>query len=504
AGEKAWNEAVGKIRVEGGSYNDKAVFYTSLYRYYERPICISEDGRYFSGFDGKVHEDGGHPFYTDDWSWDTYRAAHPLRVLLDSTMENNIIRSYIRMAEQAGTDWIPTFPEVAGDSRSMNSTHSVAIIADAWGKGLRGFDLQRAYQACRKGMEERSLLPWSNEPAGVLDSFYRQHGYYPALKPGEKESVKGVNAWEKRQPVAVTLGTSYDSWCLSLIARAAGDKATADKYLRHSYNYRNLFNPATGFFHPKDADGKFIEPFDYRISGGPGARDYYDENNGYIYRWDVQHNIADLIRLNGGPEAFTRALDQMFNTPYGMSRWSFYNILPDQTGNVGMFSMANEPAFHIPYLYNYAGKPWMTQKRIRKLLREWYRNDLMGIPGDEDGGGMSAFVVFSMMGFYPVTPGSPTYNIGSPVFKKVEIKLAGGKTFEILAEGASEANKYIQSAMLNGGQLDRCWFRQSDLFNGGNMDLKQGGILKLRMGPKANRQWGVNEPPPSVETADIE
>lgn len=299
------------------------------------------------------------------------------------------------------------------------------------------------------------------------------------MRPGEKETVPNVSIWEKRQPIAVTLGTSYDEWCLSQIAQELGKKDEADYYLRRSYNYRNVFNPETGFFHPKDKDGKFIYPLDYRYDGGLGARDYYDENNGYIYRWDVQHNIGDLISLIGGNEAFTSALDSMFNTPLGMSKWQFYSTLPDHTGNVGMFSMANEPSLHIPYLYNYAGKPWMTQKRIRTLLNQWFRNDLMGVPGDEDGGGMSAFVVFSQMGFYPVTPGSPTYNIGSPMFTDVKVDMGNGNTFEIRANNASDENKYVQSAKLNGVTLNQPWFNHSD--------IAAGGLLELEMGPKANK-----------------
>lgn len=229
---------------------------------------------------------------------------------------------------------------------------------------------------------------------------------------------------------------------------------------------------------------------DYRYDGGLGARDYYDENNGYIYRWDVQHNIGDLISMIGGDKVFTSALDSMFNEPLGMSKWSFYSFLPDHTGNVGMFSMANEPSLHIPYLYNYAGQPWKTQKRIRTLLNQWFRNDLMGVPGDEDGGGMSAFVVFSQMGFYPVTPGSPTYNIGSPVFTDVKVDLGNGNTFEIKANNASEENKYVQSAKLNGEVLNQPWFRHSD--------IAQGGLLELEMGPRANKAWGTATPPPSA------
>ena len=485
-----WNDALGKIQVQGGTKDEKTVFYTSLYRCYERPINLSEDGHSYSAFDGKIHEDGGRSFYTDDWIWDTYRATHPLRVLIDNERENDIINSYLLMAEQMGTDWMPTFPEVTGDTRRMNSNHAVATVIDAYRKGLRGFELEKAYIACKKGIEEKTLIPWSAAPAGWLDDFYKEHGYIPALRPGEKETVPNVSIWEKRQPIAVTLGTSYDEWCLSQIAQELGKKDEADYYLRRSYNYRNVFNPETGFFHPKDKDSKFIYPLDYRYDGGLGARDYYDENNGYIYRWDVQHNIGDLISLIGGNEAFTSALDSMFNTPLGMSKWQFYSTLPDHTGNVGMFSMANEPSLHIPYLYNYAGKPWMTQKRIRTLLNQWFRNDLMGVPGDEDGGGMSAFVVFSQMGFYPVTPGSPTYNIGSPMFTDVKVDMGNGNTFEIRANNASDENKYVQSAKLNGVTLNQPWFNHSD--------IAAGGLLELEMGPKANKEWGLGTPPPSA------
>lgn len=487
----AWNEALGKIEIKGGTDDDKQVFYTSLYRCFERPVCISEDGRYYSAYDGKVHDDEGSPFYVDDWIWDTYRGAHPLRSLLAADKEGYILNSYLLMAEQMGTNWMPTFPEVTGDSRRMNSNHGVAAIIDAYRKGVTHFDLAKAYDACRKAIEEKTLIPWSGKPAGWLDDFYKEHGYIPALRPGEKETVANVSIWEKRQPVAVTLGTAYDQWCLSQIAQELGKEEEANHYLKCSYNYRNLFNPETHFFHPKDKEGKFIYPLDYRYDGGLGARDYYDENNGYVYRWDVQHNIGDLVKLVGGNEAFSAALDSMFNTPMGMSKWQFYSFLPDHTGNVGMFSMANEPSMHVPYLYNYAGKPWLTQKRVRQLLNQWFRNDLMGVPGDEDGGGLASFVVFSQLGFYPVTPGMPCYNIGSPVFSHIKIKLSNGSVFEIKANNASTENKYIQSAKLNGKELNQPWFNHDDMTNG--------GLLELEMGPKANKNWGTATPPPSAE-----
>ena len=494
AGKKVWNDALGKIEVQSPDENEKTIFYTSLYRCYERPVNISEDGRYFSAFDGKVHEDGGNAFYTDDWIWDTYRATHPLRVLIDTLTETNVIRSYILMAEQMGDMWMPTFPEITGDSRRMNSNHAVATVADAYAKGLRGFDLEKAYLVCKKGIEEKTLAPWSGKPAGWLDDFYKKNGYIPALAPGEKETVPEVHHFEKRQPIAVTLGTSYDQWCLSQIAEDLGKKDDAEHYLKCSYNYRNVYNPETQFFHPKDKNGKFIEPFDYRFSGGQGAREYYGENNAWVYRWDVPHNVGDLIAIMGGADRFIENLNQTFREPLGRGKYSFYAQLPDHTGNVGQFSMANEPSLHIPYLYNYAGQPWMTQKRIRTLLKEWFRNDLMGVPGDEDGGGMSAFVAFSSMGFYPVTPGSPTYNIGSPMFPYVKMTLSNGKIFEIIAENCSDENKYIQSATLNGKELNQPWFNHSDIANGGK--------LVLKMGDKANKAWGsdLKNVPPSAKS----
>jgi predicted alpha-1,2-mannosidase len=474
AGREKWNESLGKILVEGGSENDKTVFYTSLYRVYERMVNISEDGRYYSATDNRVHSDEGNSFYTDDWIWDTYRAAHPLRVLIEPEQEVNMIRSYIRMAQQATDGWMPTFPTITGDSHGMNGNHAVSVILDAFCKGLTGYDLEAAYIACKKAVTEKSLLPWKKIPNTELDEFYKEKGYYPALKEGETEYISEVSQGEKRQSVAVTLATCYDDWCLSQIAKELGKTDDYQYFLKRSYNYRNLYNPETGFFHPKDKDGNFIAPFDYRFSGGQGARNYYDENNAWTYRWDVPHNPEDLINLMGSPENFVRNLDQTFREPMGKSKFEFYAQLPDQTGNVGQFSMSNEPSLHIPYLYNYAGQPWKTQKHIRSLLKQWFRNDLMGVPGDEDGGGMSAFVVFSAMGFYPVTPGLPTYNIGSPLFENIKIKLGNGKIFEIEARNCSDENKYIQSAELNGKPWDKSWFAHESIASGGKLVLIMG------------------------------
>lgn len=490
-GRKEWNETLSTILVKGGTEDQKVVLYTSYYRTFERPVCLSEDGRYFSAFDGKVHNDEGKPFYSDDWIWDTYRAAHPLRALIQPEKEEDIIESYLRMAEQMGTKWMPTFPEMTGDSRRMNSNHGVAMVADALWKGL-DVDAERGFDYCRRGIEEKTLAPWCGNPAGWLDNFYKEHGYIPALAKGEKETDPNVQGFENRQPVAVTLGTSYDEWCLSRIAEFMGNKDIADKYLALSYNYRNVWNADTRFFHPKDKDGNFIPDFDYRFSGGLGAREAYDENNGWTYRWDVQHNLSDLAKLMGGREAMAQELDRTFAEPMGQSKWQFYGQLPDQTGNIGQFSMANEPSLHIPYIYNYAGAPWKTQKRIRQCLDAWFRNDVMGVPGDEDGGGLTSFVVFSSLGFYPVTPGFPAYNIGSPLFTDIRVKLPTGKELRIIAKGSSRENKYIQSATLNGKTWDKPWFSHDD--------IKNGATLVLEMGSQPNKVWGSTESatPPSA------
>ena len=492
-GRAEWNKTLSNIQVSGGTDNEKTVLYTSYYRTFERPVCLSEDGRYWSAYDGKVHDDDGIPFYTDDWIWDTYRAAHPLRALILPQKEEAIITSYLRMAEQMGTRWMPTFPEITGDSRRMNANHGVAMVADALYKGLK-VDAKRAYEYCRKAIEEKTLAPWSGKKAGWIDDFYKKYGYIPALHDGEHENDSNVSAFEKRQPVAVSLGTAYDEWCLSRVASFLGRKKEAEHYFQLGHNYRVLFNPQTSFFHSKDKEGRFLEPFDYRFSGGVGVRDTYDENNGWTYRWDVQHNIADLISLMGGRENFVANLDRTFAEPMGRGKREFYTQLPDQTGNIGQFTMANEPAMHIPYLYNYAGAPWKTQKRVRQLLKTWFRNDLMGIPGDEDGGGLTAFAVFSSIGFYPVTPGFPAYNIGSPLFTDVKVLLANGKVFEIKANDCSDANKYIQNATLNGQTWNKPWFSHDDIRNG--------GLLILQMGSHPNQSWGtaVKDAPPSADT----
>lgn len=484
-----WNKTLGKIEVEGATEDQKTVFYTSLYRAHERMINISEDGKYYNGFDGKVHDDEGIPFWTDDWIWDNYLALHPLQTILNPRAQEEKLASYIRMYEHSAEKWMPTFPCVFGDAHCMNGNHAAVMFADALAKGIQ-FDVEKAFEGMKTTVLTETMIPWTRAPKTELDDFYHEYGWFPALYPDEKETVPVVSDFEKRNAVAVTQAASYDDWSIAQMAKSLEKEDDYRFFLNRAFNYRHLFNKETGFFHPKDKEGKFIQPFDYIFSGGIGARAYYDENNAWTYIWDVHHNIADLIDLFGGNQPFIEKLDQLFVEDLKLPKWQYYAIHPDATGNVGQFVMGNEPSFHIPYLYNYAGQPWKTQKRIRMLLESWFRNDLMGIPGDEDGGGMTAFVVFSQLGFYPVSPGIPVYTIGSPIFTKSSIKLDNGKVFTVKAENASGSNKYIQSATLNGQPLNRTWFMHEDLVNG--------GTLELIMGDRPNKDWGLESPPPSA------
>lgn len=233
---------------------------------------------------------------------------------------------------------------------------------------------------------------------------------------------------------------------------------------------------------PKDADGKWIEPMDPKFDGGMGGRDYYDENNAYTYTWDVMHDVAGLTALMGGPAKTEANLDQLFREPLGRSKYAFQAKFPDSTSMTGQFSMGNEPSLAIPYIYNRLGAPWKTQKRIRMLLESFFTDTVQGIPGDEDGGGLSAFVVFSMLGFYPVTPGVPVYDVGSPVFDKATIHLKNGKDFVILTRQNSHENKYVQGIRLNGRPLDQIWFHHADIADGGTLELTMSDVPNNTLG----------------------
>ena len=478
--EKIWSGVTAQIKVEGGTEAQRRSFYTALYRCQERMVNISEGTSYYSGYNKQIDKDD-RPFYVDDWSWDTYLALHPLRMILHPSQEEDMLQSYVRMYEQS--KWMPTFPVLFGDYACMNGFHSSVIFLDAYRKGLRHFDIAKAYEGMRKNATDATLLPWRNGEKTVLDDFYHTHGYFPALHPGEKETVEQVHPFEKRQAVAVTLGASFDDWALAQFAKDLGKTEDFELFSVKASNYKNLWNKDKQFFLPKDDKGNWID-IDPKFDGGPGGRDYYDENNGWTYLWQVQEDIPALMELMGGKKGMETRLDQLFREDLGRSKQEFWNKFPDATALLGQYSMGNEPSFHIPYLYNYAGAPWKTQKMVRLLLSLWFKDNVFGIPGDEDGGGMSAFVVFSSLGFYPVTPGLPVYTIGSPVFSRSTLALENGRKFTVIAQNCSEVNKYIQRARFNGKPLNTPWFTHTQLMNG--------GLLELEMGPKPNKSWGTN------------
>ena len=482
---RIWKKALGRIKIKGGTERQLRIFYTSLYRGLERMVNISEYGRYYSGYDKKVHEDNGRPFFVDDWLWDTFRSHHPLLYLIEPEMQVDMVQSYVNMYEQSG--WMPTFPQFYGDFPAMIGFHAAALIWDTYQKGGTDFDVEKAYEGLKKNAISGTMLPWRSGPMCALDSFYLQNGWYPALPEGAEETEPMVDGFEKRQAVAVTLEHSYDDWCLAQLAKALGKNEDYEYFKGRSQNFRNVYNPATGFMSPKMADGSWVEPFDPQTSGGIGSRMYFAENNSYIWSFNVMHDIPGLIEMMGGPESFTKRLDDLFNEPTRMAKWQFMGQFPDASGLNGMFPAGNEPSFHVPYLYNYAGKPWKTQRRIREIMEMWYDDDPLGLSGDEDGGALCSWYVFSAMGFYPVTPGNGLYAIGSPFFRKVQIDLGNGKTFTVKAGNVSGRNKYIQSARLNGETIDRAWIKHSEIVTG--------GTLEFVMGDRPDKEWAKD---PSV------
>ncbi|WP_123041422.1 GH92 family glycosyl hydrolase [Cohnella candidum] len=521
---EAWNRALASIEVEGGTEEQRTIFYTAMYRTLQRMRKITEDGQYYSGFDGRVHEAEGRDFYTSDQLWDTYRCARPLQSIIEPRVFEDMVYSLVRAFEQGGL--LPKFPYPGGDHAVMIGHHAASLIADACSKGLDNIDLEKAYEGMKKDATEMSLIPWRTVPATELDRFYHEQGWFPALPVREEakvadpdewrkklwdlvmekmpnqitwvpdvgvdEWVPEVDPWHRRQSVSVTLERAYDDWCVAQVALKLGREEEADRLLQRAGNYRHLFRPDLGLMAPRTAEGEWVEPFDPKLSGGFAGEGYFAEVNSWIYTFHVQHDVEGLIRLMGGRGAFVQKLDELFTEQYIMEKPWFLGQFPDMSGLIGMYAHGNEPSFHIPYLYNYAGAPWKTQRRIRDIQCLMYNAGPAGLCGDDDIGSLSSWYVFSAMGFYPVCPGRPVYDIGSPLFEKTTLHVGEGKTFVIEARNVSIANKYIQSAVLNGRPHQRPWFSHAELISGGH--------LALEMGPRPNKSWGSSpeDAPPSM------
>ena len=353
----------------------------------------------------------------------------------------------------------------------MLGHHTVSILAGAMAKGVE-FDRELAYEAAYKNATQRTMLPWRDGEVDDLTKVYYEKGFFPALDENEEETYPLVHDFENRQSVAVTIEHTYDDWCMEQLAKAVGKDDDASYFANRAMNYKKLYDPAIGFFHPRKEDGSFTEPYNPKYCGGQGGRKYFAENNAYIYNFAAQHDMVGLVELHGGADAFAEKLNTLYIEQYdGKLKSDFLAQYPDATGLMGQFCMGNEPSFHIPYLYNYCGQAYKTQRKIHELISLWFTDSPLGICGDEDGGAMSAFLVFSAMGFYQVNPATDVYDLGSPIFDKIELDLPNGKTFTILAEGASQKAKYIRSASINGQPMTAPSFTHAQMLEGGTLEL---------------------------------
>ena len=473
----AWNEVLGKIRVEGGDEARKRVFYTAVYRATSRMHNYSVNGKYF-GFDKQIHDDEGYAYHCDDGIWDTFRGMHPLQLIIEPKVHRDTIESYLRMYKESG--WLPRFPYLGGNVPCMIGHHTVSILAESAAKGVE-FDLELAYEAAYKNATKRTMLPWKDGEAEELTQCYYDNGFFPGLEEDEEETCDKVHEFENRQSVAVTIEHSYDDWCVAQLAARLGKHDEAAFFLKRAMNYKKLYDEKIGFFHPRKIDGSFTEKYNPKFCGGQGGRMYYAENNAYIYNFGAQHDMEGTVELMGGKEAFAEKLDNLYVEQYdGVLKSTFLMQYPDATGLMGQFCMGNEPSFHIPYLYNYCGQAYKTQRKIHELIDLWFTDSPLGICGDEDGGAMSAFLVFSAMGFYPVNPASAEYDLGSPIFDRIEMDLPNGKTFTVRADGASQKAKYIQAASINGEELTAPKFTHAQMM--------EGGELVLTMGKRPNKE----------------
>ena len=444
----AWNAELNKINVDGGSTDQLTNFYTALYHAMIAPnLFVDVDGRYRAR-DRQIHKAENFQNFTVFSLWDTFRAAHPLYALIDQKRTRDFIKTFLVQYEQGGR--LPVWELAANETDTMIGYHAVSVIADAAAKGIDGFDLNEAFAAMKQSAELRE---------------HRGLGAY---------IDKGFLAMEdERESVSKVLEYAYDDWCIAQVARMLGRSDDYRRYMARAQSYKNVFDPVTGFMRPR-ANGNWIEPFDPRE-----VTFAFTEANSWQYTFFAPQDVSGLMRLMGGPRAFARKLDQMFAEE---SRTTGREQV-DITGLIGQYAHGNEPSHHMAYLYNYAGEPWKTQFRVRQIMDQFYKPTPDGLIGNEDCGQMSAWYVFSAAGFYPVTPGSTIYAIGSPLFPEVRFNFENGKSFVVKARGVSEKNIYVQSATLNGRAYSKSYLDHGDLMKGGE--------LVFEMGPQPNRQWGV-------------
>ncbi|HTI97399.1 MAG TPA: GH92 family glycosyl hydrolase [Dongiaceae bacterium] len=457
----AWAKELARVEIKGAAPDQKATFYTALYRSLQFPRMFYELDqnrirRHYSPFDnGKIH-DG--PLYTDDGLWDTFRAAFPLFTLYAPDRGADILEGWLNAYREGGS--LPEWPS-PGNRPCMIGSHADSIFADAWVKGLRSFNLQDAHAATLQDAMKSN--PWAGRDH-VEDDI--QYGYVPADK-------------RKDAATACTLEYAYDDYCVGVLARAAGKEDIATEMFKHAKNYTNVWDAQTGFMRGKLSDGTWQEPFNPLAWGGA-----YIEGNAWQWLWSVQQDPYGLMQLLGGRAGMAAKLDALLTMPSTTVVGTYGHLIHEmrevEYAKMGQYAHINEPDHHVLYFYDYVGQPWKAQHAVRRVMNELYNPD--GMVGDEDTGEMSAWYVFSATGFYPFCPGTPCYLIGSPLFPETIIHFANGRTFTVRANHNSPENEYIQSARLNGQPFTKTWLTHET--------ITAGGVLELEMGPQPQEQWG--------------
>ncbi len=461
---RAWNEALEGIQAELFNPALEEAFYSGCYHCMVSPATFNDADGTFRGEDHRNHPGPGFNNYTTFSIWDIYRSEFPLLMLAQPERTNEMIQTLLMAYRQLDAHSLPVWPLWGNETWCMAGFHVVAMILGAYVRGFRGFDASAAYAA----MYDTAMRGDAFTGRRKLQESFREHGY--------------IHSGPRKSAVSATLDMAYDYWCVGAMAELLGKADDARLFYGYGRNYRNLFDPATGFMRGRLQNGKWREPFE-------PDREYwsdYTESDAWQATFNVTQDVRGLIGLYGGDAAFIAKLDALFTAP---SRT--YNSPPDISGMIGQDAQANEPSNHIPYLYSFAGAAWKTQYWVRRMLA-LYNNTPAGIPGNDDCGQTSSCFVFGALGFYPVNPANGVYVIGSPLVNRAAIRMPhAGTTFAIIADNNSDTNVYIKSAELNGKPLTRSWIHHSEILRGGELHFK--------MGSRPNKSWGSDaaDRPPS-------
>lgn len=448
--KEIWNKELSKIEVEGGTDQQKAVFYTALYHTMVNPNTYMDVDGSYRGRDLKIHKDDTFTNYTVFSLWDTYRACHPLMTIIDQKRTLDYIKTFLTQYEQGGL--LPVWELAGNETFCMIGYHSVPVIVDAYAKGIRGFDTEKAMAAMRKSATREGNL---------------------GLAALDKNGC--ISTEDESESVSKTLEYAYDDWCIAQFAKSTGKTDEYKYFAKRGQNFKNMFDPSTGFMRARSNGGWFnpFDPFEVNFN--------YTEANSWQYSFSAVQDMTGFVQMHGGKVNLAKKLDKLFSASSKTSGRDQSDI----TGLIGQYAHGNEPSHHIAYLYPFAGQAWKTQKLVHQILNSLYHNNPDGLTGNEDCGQMSAWAVMSAMGFYPVTPGTDEYVIGTPWFSKVTINLENGKKFIIKANGISANNFYIRSAKLNGVNYSASFLKHADIMNGGE--------LVFSMSNTPNKIWGTGE-----------